>query len=68
MDLDLGLTDPAIRAASVLGYNYPGSSWYVAAYDKLQAHGLVTQGDEAAANSDAVAPPPKPKQPWYWPF
>jgi outer membrane protein assembly factor BamD len=66
--LDLGLTDPAIRTASVLGYNYPGSSWYVAAYDKLKSHGLVNQSDEASANTDAVAPPPKPKHPWYWPF
>lgn len=67
--LDLGLTDPAIRTASVLGYNYPGSSWYVAAYGKLKAHGLVNVGDEASASSDAVAPPaPKPAHPWYWPF
>jgi outer membrane protein assembly factor BamD len=67
--LDLGLTDAAIRAASVLGYNYPGSSWYEAAYDKLKSHGLVNARDETAANSDAVAPPePKPAHHWYWPF
>lgn len=67
--LNLGLTDPAIRTASVLGYNYPGSSWYVAAYDRLKDHGLVNKSDEASANSDAVAPPSsKPKHPWYWPF
>ncbi len=52
----------------MLGYNYPGSTWYVAAYDKLKSHGLVNQGDEASANTDAVAPPPKPNHPWYWPF
>ncbi len=68
--LDLGLTDPAIRTASVLGYNYPGSSWYQAAYDKLKDHGLVNSSDEASANSNAAAPPqpPKPKRHWYWPF
>ncbi len=40
-DLDLGLTEAAQRTASVLGYNFPGSSWYQAAYAKLKAHGLV---------------------------
>jgi outer membrane protein assembly factor BamD len=39
--LDLGLTDAAQHTASVLAYNYPGSSWYQAAYGKLKAHGLV---------------------------
>jgi outer membrane protein assembly factor BamD len=39
--LDLGLTNEAVRTASVLGYNYPGSSWYQAAFDKLKAHHLV---------------------------
>ncbi|WBO61173.1 outer membrane protein assembly factor BamD [Acidocella sp. MX-AZ03] len=69
VDLDLGLPDAAIRSASVLGYNYPGSSWYKAAYDKLKAHGLVNKADEASANTDAVAPTPsKPRHHWYWPF
>ena len=67
--LDLGLTDPAIRTASVLGYNYPGSSWYEAAYGKLKSHGLATSADQASADSDAAAPPPAaPKHHWYWPF
>ncbi len=39
--LQLGLTDAARRTASVLGYNYPGSSWYQAAYAKMKAHGLL---------------------------
>jgi outer membrane protein assembly factor BamD len=39
--LDLGLTGAAQRTASVLGYNYPGSSWYQAAYNKLKSHDLV---------------------------
>jgi outer membrane protein assembly factor BamD len=41
--LDLGLTDAAQDTGSVLGYNYPGSSWYQAAYKKLRAHGLVPE-------------------------
>jgi len=40
-ELDLGLTDAAQRTAAVLGYNFPGSSWYQAAYAKLKAHGLL---------------------------
>jgi outer membrane protein assembly factor BamD len=40
-DLDLGLTEAAQRTAAVLAYNFPGSSWYQAAYAKLKAHGLV---------------------------
>lgn len=68
--LDLGLTDPALRTASVLGYNYPGSSWYEAAYDHLKSKGLVNKADEADANGDkvAMAKPVEPKHPWYWPF
>jgi outer membrane protein assembly factor BamD len=40
-DLNLGLVDAAKRTAAVLGYNFPGSSWYQTAYAKLRAHGLV---------------------------
>jgi outer membrane protein assembly factor BamD len=40
-DLNLGLTDSAKRTAAVLGYNFPGSSWYQTAYAKLKAHGLA---------------------------
>jgi len=49
--LDLGLTDAAQRTASVLAYNYPGSSWYQSAYAKLRDHNLV---------ADAQTPAPKP--------
>ncbi len=34
--LKVGLVDQARRTASVLGYNYPGSQWYQAAYSDLQ--------------------------------
>jgi outer membrane protein assembly factor BamD len=40
-ELDLGLTDAARRTTAVLGYNFPGSSWYQSAYAKLKAHGLL---------------------------
>lgn len=69
VELDLGLPDAALRAASVLGYNYPGSSWYEAAYSRLKAHGLVTQRDEAVAGSGSNALlVAKPHHHWYWPF
>jgi outer membrane protein assembly factor BamD len=56
--LDLGLTGAAQRTASVLAYNYPGSPWYEAAYDKLRDHDLV---------ADAETPAP-PKTHWFWIF
>ena len=34
--LKIGLIDQARRTASVLGYNYPGSPWYQAAYADLR--------------------------------
>jgi outer membrane protein assembly factor BamD len=38
--LALGVTDEAQTAAAVLGYNYPGSSWYQVSYDLLKAKNL----------------------------
>jgi len=54
--LDLGLTGAAQRTASVLAYNYPGSSWYESAYNKLEANNLV---------ADAQTPPPPKKHGWF---
>lgn len=69
VDLDLGLPDAAIRTGSVLGYNYPGSTWYLAAYDKLKAKGLVNQADESVAGGGKPGDLPAPKaHHWYWPF
>ncbi len=39
--LQLGMPDEARRTAAVLGYNYPGSSWYKDSYNQLFADGLV---------------------------
>ena len=70
VDMDLGLTDEAVRTASVLGYNYPGSPWYETAYAKLDSHGLVNAADEAQAGTGTQAAPPVPprRHHWYWPF
>ncbi len=68
--LNLGLADEAVRTASVLGYNYPGSGWYAVAYSKLKDHGLVNTSEEAqAANGSQATPLVAPKEHhWYWPF
>jgi len=41
--LILGLRDQARQTASVLAYNYPGSSWYEDSYNDLFENGLVQQ-------------------------
>jgi outer membrane protein assembly factor BamD len=38
--LALGVTSEAQTAAAVLGYNYPGSSWYEVSYQLLKAKNL----------------------------
>lgn len=82
IDLDLGLPDAAVRTASVLGYNYPGSSWYQVAHRKLKAKGLVNKSDEIAPANETVMeneamaghdvtralPAPESGHHWYWPF
>ncbi|MCI0754246.1 outer membrane protein assembly factor BamD [Teichococcus vastitatis] len=46
--LALGLTDEARKSASVLGYNYPGSSWYQDSYALLADRGIETDGPAAS--------------------
>ena len=41
--LTLGLRDQAKKTAAVLGYNYPGSSWYEDSYNNLFDNGIVQQ-------------------------
>ena len=41
----LGLEDEARKAAAVLGYNFPGSSWYEAAYALLEGRGEGARKD-----------------------
>ena len=54
--LKLGLTDQARRTASVLGYNYPGSSWYQDSYADLRSAGALAPGD---SGPNQPAPPPQ---------
>lgn len=46
--LSLGVTDEALRAASILGYNYPSSKWYSDAYELLTARKLAPAGQKEA--------------------
>ena len=45
-DLALGLTDEAKANAAVLGYNYPGSHWYVDAYALMNGGGAPAIASE----------------------
>ena len=42
----LGVDDEAVRAAAILGYNYPGSEWYARAYDLLTERKLAPAGQK----------------------
>ncbi|MEQ8347610.1 MAG: outer membrane protein assembly factor BamD [Sneathiellaceae bacterium] len=44
--LALGVASEAQTAAAVLGYNYPGSSWYLDAYNMLTGENLYPQIDD----------------------
>jgi outer membrane protein assembly factor BamD len=49
----LGMKDEARRTASVLGYNYPGNSWYQTSYNDLFDNGLVPNArNEPASRTD----------------
>ncbi len=43
--LSLGLTDEAQKTAAVLGYNYPGSSWYSNSYALMENGGTAVAKD-----------------------
>lgn len=46
--LALGITREAQTAAAVLGYNYPGSDWYVDSYALLTGQNLAPKQDEGS--------------------
>ena len=50
--LKLGLVNEARKTAAVLGYNYPGSPWYMHSYDDLVATGNTTDERTPATASD----------------
>ena len=52
--LALGLTDQANKTAAVLGYNFPGTEWYLDTYEIVE--------------NKQIRKPERKKSPWYWPF
>ncbi|WP_374366907.1 outer membrane protein assembly factor BamD [Dongia sp.] len=61
----LGVFAEAQKTTAVLGYNYPGSSWYQDAYALLVSNGLTPEGTEAPppialVDPDAVVAPDVP--------
>lgn len=44
--LKLGLTDQALKTASILGYNYPNSVWYRYTYNDLKKYKLTSKQTE----------------------
>lgn len=57
----LGVFAEAQKTTAVLGYNYPGSAWYLDAYNLLVSNGVTPDGTEAPppialVDPDAVIP------------
>ena len=44
--LALGLDDEAVKAASVLGFNFPGSDWYEDSFALIESDGQLNASDE----------------------
>jgi outer membrane protein assembly factor BamD len=51
--LALGLTEPAKKTASILGHNFPGSEWYIDAYELVEGKKIRKKNKDGR---------------WYWPF
>ncbi len=49
----VGLTEEAKRTAAVLGYNYPGSEWYIDSYSLVET-GKTTEGERPSFLGRAV--------------
>ena len=57
--LILGMKDEARKTAAVLGYNYPGSSWYEDSYNQLADDNLLP------GTGPKGAPPPPPDRSFF---
>ena len=53
--LQLGMRDEARRTASVLGYNYPGNSWYQNSYNAAVRRRAGAERAQRAAHDDRWA-------------
>jgi outer membrane protein assembly factor BamD len=52
--LSLGIQDEAQAAAAVLGYNYPGSDWYLDSYALLARQNLQPEDPKEGSWLDGV--------------
>lgn len=55
-NLSIGLVTEATRVGAVLGYNYPGSTWYEASYRLLTDRGLRPATEPAAGERRGLLP------------
>lgn len=53
-NLQIGLIDEARSAASVLGYNYPGSPWYSDAYALMRKNGILEPGSKPKRSAKEI--------------
>lgn len=70
----LGLVDEAKQSASVLGYNFPGSEWYMDAYEMIEGRRIRPREEPwyqfwGGGDSPPPGEPPgkdaKARDPWY---
>lgn len=75
--LALGLSEEARRTAAVLGHNFPGSEWYVDAYELLEQKRIRPQetawykfweGDAEPPKAEKIETDPAKKESWlkFW--
>ena len=50
-NLALGLDDEALAAATVLGYNFPGSEWYARSYELMTGREVLPEPDDGGVMS-----------------
>ncbi len=69
--LALGLFEDAKRSAAVLGYNYPGSEWYIDSYELVEQKRIRTpdtpwyefwSSDDTPPKAEKIEPK---EEPWY---
>jgi len=72
--LALGLTEDARRTASVLGYNFPGSEWYIDSYELVEQKRVRPESADTPWYQFWDSTPPMPtaeplqaekEKPWY---
>jgi len=72
--LALGLTEDARRTAAVLGHNFPGSEWYIDAYELVEQKRVrpretawykFWEGEPEPPRAEKIETAPDKKEPWY---